>query len=179
MTPGDSGEASQLTFVARQPILDEARQVFGYGALLGQDNLSRRLLDAVIMRERGGMRRRKLRRVPASRDWMWRGGALGSDALGTSVDSERRLRADPLKRERTNARLKGVASTLTAPSSGLASGLVPNLQPIPTRAGAGASPVEADSGGPISSRSSQEGLESPRADEPDGRRCRSACRSNT
>ena len=33
MTPGDSGEASQLTFVARQPILDEARQVFGYELL--------------------------------------------------------------------------------------------------------------------------------------------------
>jgi hypothetical protein len=75
--------------------------------------------------------------------------------------------------------LQRVHPTLTAPSSGRASGLVPNLQPIPTRAGAGASPVEADTGGPISSRRSQEGLESPRADEPDGRRCRSACRSNT
>ncbi len=33
MTPGDSGEAPQLTFVARQPILDEGRQVFGYELL--------------------------------------------------------------------------------------------------------------------------------------------------
>ena len=33
MTPTDSGETSQLTFVARQPILDEARQVFGYELL--------------------------------------------------------------------------------------------------------------------------------------------------
>lgn len=29
----DPGERSELTFVARQPILDEARQVFGYELL--------------------------------------------------------------------------------------------------------------------------------------------------